>query len=144
MDSQQAVIMYLDEIEKALAGLSQALPAAAREAAANLQAESAALQDELARGLARVLAALQDRVYPTPEPLAPLIDAVRSSILANAAIERLHAGDLRAEVERLLESQARIAAALENIQRPRKWRFHIKRHPLDGHILGVTAEADDG
>lgn len=141
MDSLQAIIIFLDELvkhNKALAELVESqpdIPEAMRGAAESIRGT-------LTESITTLIGAVKSQNFDVDT--SPIVEAVNSSILANAGISRLTGNDLAQQIDRLIESNNQVIQSIESMRRPRKWKLNLKRHQLGGHIIDAELEAVDG
>jgi hypothetical protein len=130
MKNEQAQIIFLNEIEKNTTKAADAIAALL------------AMPETLVKAIERQTASL----LPIPHTeskaidLAPVVNATLS--LANTIQQSGNKSDtlIARQIEALIETNRAIIAQLEDLKKPKKWKFDIDRNFTTNRIQGVTAE----
>jgi hypothetical protein len=130
MKNEQAQIIFLNEIEKNTVKAADAIAALL------------AMPETLVKAIEGQTARLLPPPYPEAKTidLAPVVNATLS--LANTIQQSGNKSDtlLARQVESLIEINRAIIAQLEDLKKPKKWKFEIDRNFTTNRIQGVTAE----
>jgi hypothetical protein len=130
MKSEQAQIIFLNEIEKNTVKAADAIAALMT------------MPETLVKAIESQTAALTPRPPPDAKPidLAPVINATLS--LANTIQISGNKSDtiMVQKIESLIETNRAIIAQLDTLNKPKKWKFNIDRNFTTGKIQDVIAE----
>jgi hypothetical protein len=130
MKNEQAQIIFLNEIEKNTTKAADAIAALL------------AMPETLVKAIERQTASL----LPIPHTeakaidLAPVVNATLS--LANTIQQSGNKNNslITRQSESIIELNRAIIAQLEDLKKPKKWKFEIDRNFKTGRIQSVTAE----
>jgi hypothetical protein len=129
MKNEQAQIIFLNEIEKNTTKAADAIAALL------------AMPETLVKAIESQTASLLPQPYPEVKPidLTPVVNATLS--LANTIQQCGNKSDtfIARQVEALIETNRAIIAQLEDLKKPKEWKFEIDRNFQTQRIQSVTA-----